>query len=112
MTDERDRRVVPRAKLSERPTTRMQDGRAVRLLDVSRAGAGIEHLDFLRPGASCSLELPPPFGSVSIPAQVVWCRVIGRKAEPGTDSQVKTTTRGGGLDKCEPLKAVGRPSAT
>ena len=88
MTDERDRRAVPRATLAERPTTRIQDGKAVSLLDVSRAGAGIEHLDFLRPGAPCSLELPPPFGLLALPAQVMWCRVIGRKGQPGDESRL------------------------
>ncbi len=88
MTDEGDRRVVPRTKLTEQPATRMHDGRVARLLDISRAGAGIEHLDFLRPGASCALELPPPFGSLSLPAQVAWCRVLGRRAEPGSESQL------------------------
>jgi len=88
MTEERDRRAVPRATLAERPATRMQGGKAVRLVDVSRIGAGIEHLDFLRPGALCSLELPPPFGSLTLPAHVMWCRVSGRNRPPGDDSHL------------------------
>jgi hypothetical protein len=79
MSKDGDRRVAPRATLAERPAAQVQGGRAVRLVDVSRAGAGIEHLDFLRPGASCTLELPPPFDSLILQAHVVWCRVIGRK---------------------------------
>jgi len=86
--DEQDRRAVPRTALTERPATRMQHGKAVRLRDVSRAGAGIEHLDLLRPGTPCSLDLPPPFGSLTLPAHVMWCRVIGRKGEPGTDAHL------------------------
>jgi hypothetical protein len=88
MTEERDRRAVPRTKLEDQPAVRIQDGKAVRLLDVSRVGAGIEHLDFLRPGASCTLELPPPFGSLTIPSQVMWCRVTGRNRRPGDETHL------------------------
>jgi hypothetical protein len=88
MTDERDRRAVPRTKLEDQPAARIQDGKAVRLRDVSRVGAGIEHLDFLRPGALCSLELPPPFDSLALPAQVMWCRVTGRNRWSGDEAHL------------------------
>lgn len=83
MTDGREKRAVPRTTLAGHLPVRVRDGREVHLLDLSRGGARIEHLDLFRPGAACPLELPPPFGSLTLPAQVVWCRVIGRKRRPG-----------------------------
>ena len=40
------------------------------LLDPSATGAQIEHLDLFRLGAACALDLPPPGGALSLPAQV------------------------------------------
>jgi hypothetical protein len=51
--------------------------REVRLLDLSLTGAQIEHLD-----------LPPPYAVLSLPAQVVWCTVIGRKRKLGSASHL------------------------
>jgi hypothetical protein len=86
MTDPEERRAVPRTTLAGNLPVRVRDGREVHLLDLSRDGARIEHLDLFRPGAACPLELPPPFGSLTLPAQVVWCSVIGRKRRPGGES--------------------------
>lgn len=83
MTELQERRATPRAALRDQPAVRVQEGREVRLLDLSRDGARIEHLDLFRPGVSCPLELPPPFASLSLPARVVWCSVIGRKRRSG-----------------------------
>lgn len=88
MPEARDRRAAPRATLVDRPAARAREAQEVRLLDLSRDGARIEHLDLLRPGAPCSLELPPPFGPLTLPAQVVWCTVIGRTRRPGGDSHL------------------------
>jgi hypothetical protein len=88
MTDMQERRAAPRAALPDQPAVRAYEGREVRLLDLSRAGARIEHLDLLRPGAACPLELPPPFASLTVPAKVVWCNVIGRKRRPGGESRL------------------------
>ncbi|MBP2673134.1 MAG: hypothetical protein H6Q85_3200 [candidate division NC10 bacterium] len=41
-----------------------------------------------RLGASCALDLPPPCGALSLPAQVVWCTVVGRKRKLGGDSHL------------------------
>ena len=83
MTEARDRRAVRRMPLAEHPAVRVQGMREVRLLDLSLTGAQIEHLDLFRCGASCALEFPPPFGALSLPAQVVWCAVIGRQRKLG-----------------------------
>jgi len=88
MPEARERRAVPRTTLSGHLPVRLQDGREVRLLDLSGDGAQIEHFDILRPAASCHLELPPPFGALVLPARVVWCTVIGRKRRPGGESRL------------------------
>jgi len=79
MADATDRRAGARMTLTERPAARVRGLREVHLLDLSRTGARIEHLDLFRFSASCALDLPPPCGALSLPVQVVWCTVIGRK---------------------------------
>jgi hypothetical protein len=74
--------------LAERPDARVRGLREVRLLDLSLTGVQIEHLDLLRPGTACTLDLPPPGGALSLPAQVVWCAVIGRKRRLGGESHL------------------------
>jgi len=88
MPEERERRAVPRTRLADRPAARVRGVREVRLLDLSLAGAQIEHLGLLRLGAPCDLELPPPFGACRLPAQVVWCTVIGRQRKLGGESHL------------------------
>ncbi len=83
-----ERRAVPRATLADQPTVRVREGREVRLIDLSRDGARIEHLDLFRPGVTCPLELPPPFASLTVPARVVWCSVIGWMRQPGGESHL------------------------
>jgi hypothetical protein len=74
--------------LVERPKARVRGMREVRLLDLSLTGAQIEHLDLFRLGAACALDLPPPFGAPSLPAEVVWCTVVGRKRKQGGESHL------------------------
>jgi hypothetical protein len=88
MTEAQEKRAVPRKTLAERPAARVRGMREVHLLDLSLTGAQIEHLDLFRFGASCALDLPPPFGALSLPAQVVWCTVVGRKRKLGGDSHL------------------------
>jgi len=88
MAEVRDRRAAPRMTLAEYPAVRVQGMREVRLLDLSRTGAQIEHLDLFRFGASCALDFPPPFGALILPAQVVWCTVIGRQRKLGGTSHL------------------------
>lgn len=92
MIEGQERRAVPRTGLVERPGARVRGLREVRLLDLSIAGAQIEHLDLFRPGASCTLDLSPPCGPLSLPAQVVWCAVVGRKRKLGGDSRLVART--------------------
>ena len=83
-----DRRAVPRTTLAESPAAQVRGMRKVHLLDLSFKGARIEHLDLLRLGAPCDLELPPPFGACALPAQVIWCTVMGRTRRPGGESHL------------------------
>jgi len=88
MPEERERRAVPRTRLADRPAARVRGVREVRLLDLSLAGAQIEHLAVLRLGAACALELPPPGEACTLAAQVVWCTVVGRKRKLGGESHL------------------------
>ena len=88
MAAEREKRAVPRVTLAQHPTVRVRGVRAVHLLDLSLMGAQIEHLDLVRLGAPCALDLPPPFGALSLPAEVVWCTVIGRQHRLGGASHL------------------------
>ncbi len=88
MTEARDRRAVPRMTLAEHPAVRVEGLHEVRLLDLSLTGAQIEHLDLFRLRASCALDFPPPFGALTLPAQVVWCTVIGRQRKLGGTSHL------------------------
>ena len=92
MAEARDRRAVPRATLDERVSARVRGLRGVYLLDLSRTGARIEHLGLLRLDAACDLELPPPCGALTLPAQVVWCTVIGRQRTRGGESHLVAHT--------------------
>jgi hypothetical protein len=92
MAEARDRRAVPRATLDERVSARVRGLRGVHLIDLSFTGARIEHLHLLRLDASCDLELPPPFRALTLPAQVVWCTVIGRKRTLGGESHLVSHT--------------------
>ena len=83
-----ERRAVPRTRLAQRPAARVPGMREVHLLDLSATGAQIEHLDLFRLGAACALDLPPPGGALSLPAQVIWYTVIGRKRKLGGESHL------------------------
>ena len=88
MMEERERRIAPRLQLTERLAAWVRGLRAVHLRDLSLTGAQIEHLGVFRPGAPCALDLPPRWGALSLPAQVVWCTVIGRQRTRGGESHL------------------------
>ncbi len=80
-----DPRGAPRVSLPDRPLVQVPELRGVRLLDLSRMGARIEHLDEVPVGTSCTLTLPPPFPALSFLAHVVWTTMIERKHHPQGD---------------------------
>jgi hypothetical protein len=51
----------------------------VRLLDLSPAGARIEHCRPLPNWALCFLFLPPALGGVRLQGEAVWSRMVGQK---------------------------------
>jgi hypothetical protein len=92
MSEGIERRAVPRTTLPRPPRVTTREVQEVRLLDLSLKGARIEHLNLLRPGEPCHLQLPPTLGSLSLAAQVVWCTVIGGKSNPDGDRQLVSRT--------------------
>jgi hypothetical protein len=94
MAAARERRAVPRTSVTGRSIARVRGLREVHLRDLSLTGAQIEHLDLLRLGARCELDLPPPFGALTLPAHVVWCTVIGRRHRR-VDGEARLVARSG-----------------
>lgn len=86
--EDRERRIAPRLPLPERPAAWVRGLRAVHLLDLSLTGAQIEHRGVFRPGAPCALDLPSSAAGLSLPAQVVWCTIIGRKQKLGGEAHL------------------------
>ena len=72
-------RRVPRIAIPARPVARARASLDVHLCDLSTKGARIEHLNLLRPGFHCTLDLPPPFDPMVLAAQVAWSRVVGTR---------------------------------
>lgn len=72
MVEMPERRQAVRIVVPWRLSGRVLDGREVRILDLSTAGVGVEHDDPLQPGASCTMEIPLPFGPLQLGARVVW----------------------------------------
>ncbi len=73
-------RRVPRVWLPAPLSGRILGILGYRLLDLSVAGARIEHYDPLRPGSSWTVQLPATLGEQTLSARVVWTRGIGGKA--------------------------------
>ncbi len=88
MPEENERRIAPRTPLANRPPARVRGLQQVRLLNLSLGGAQIEHLDPLQPGVACVLDLPPPSEALNLPAQVVWCTIVGRKRKRAGESHL------------------------
>jgi hypothetical protein len=53
-----------------------------RLVDLSLAGARIEHFKPLHPEVPCTLELPDVQGALVLPVRIVWSRVVGSEHSP------------------------------
>jgi hypothetical protein len=85
MTEHQEHRRMPRVPLPGRPAARTRVTETVRLVDLSLTGVRLEHLNLLRPGATCTVELPSALGGLVLVAQVMWSRVMG--TEPGPEGQ-------------------------
>ncbi len=82
MADDPERRRVARVVVPWHLSERVFATLGVRLLDLSIAGARIEHPDLLSQGTICTLDLPPPLGPLHLSARVVWSMAIGDERPP------------------------------
>jgi hypothetical protein len=80
-----ERRRGRRVTIPERPGGRVRATLQVRLLDLGTTGARIEHHNVLRPGFTCTLELPAALGSLVLAARVVRSAVVGTAKGPAGD---------------------------
>lgn len=88
MPGDQDRRAVPRIRLASWPAAWVRGVQEVRLVDVSVAGAQIEHLAVLRLGAACAVELRLLGEAWTLAGQVMWCAIVGRKRKLGGESHL------------------------
>jgi len=77
LADFRERRKAPRIRIACRPWGRILGTLEYRLVDLSIAGARIEHQAPLEPGSTWGVELPLAFGSMSLRARVVHTYPVG-----------------------------------
>jgi len=77
MTGTPDRRRTARITIPWHLSGPGLELRLVRILDLSPHGARIEHLEPLREGLVCSVDLPPALGRVRLTGRVVWTAVRG-----------------------------------
>ena len=77
-----ERRRAARIALVGRPSARARDTLEVWLVDLSAAGARITLGELLQHGSSCSLQLPPTLGSLTLSARVVWSGLLGGEQTP------------------------------
>jgi hypothetical protein len=52
------------------------------LLDLGTTGARIEHHNLLRPGFTCTLELPSTLGGLVLPVRVIRSAIVGTETGP------------------------------
>ncbi len=72
-----ERRKMPRVRIAGQLGGRARATLDVRLLDLSVSGARIAHYEVLRPSAPCSFQLPSAIGAATLPARIVWSRLVG-----------------------------------
>ncbi len=77
MAEMPDRRRVARLSVPRHLSGPEMELRLVRILDLSSLGARIEHLDPLREGITCDIDLPAALGRIRLAGRVVWTGVRG-----------------------------------
>ncbi len=77
MDDKGERRGVVRVSIPWHLDAQLTGSQEVRILDCSPVGVRLEHVEPLRPGASCTLEFPPPLGPLQLAARVIWSQIRG-----------------------------------
>jgi hypothetical protein len=71
------KRRYARLTFKEPVTDQVTATHDVQILDLSIAGARVEHAMILRPGSTCHLRLPLGNNSVTVVCHVVWSRAVG-----------------------------------
>lgn len=87
MAQMQERRKAVRVLVPWHLSAGVLDSHDVRILDLSTAGVGIEHVVPLQPGSTCTLQLPLPFGSLHLAARVVWSMLKGDVKTGESDHQ-------------------------
>ncbi len=82
MATQPERRRVPRLPIPSRFSGPGRKEEPVRLLDLSREGARIEHTHSLPDWQLCYLTLPPALGGTRLQGEVVWSQMLRRKRGP------------------------------
>ncbi len=77
MTGTPDRRRTARMTIPWHLSGPGLELRLVRLLDLSAGGARIEHIEPLRQGIECFVDLPPALGRLRLSGQVAWTGIRG-----------------------------------
>jgi hypothetical protein len=77
MDESPDRRRVARITVPWHLSGPGLELRLARIIDLSPAGARIEHLEPLREGVSCVIDLPPTLGRIRLMGRVVWTGIRG-----------------------------------
>jgi hypothetical protein len=75
MANGAERRHSARLTIPARLSDRRTQLEPVRLLDLSRAGARVEHLAPLEAGLLCLVDLPAALGRGSLTGRVVWSKL-------------------------------------
>ncbi len=77
MAELQERRGAARIAIVGRPSARVRGTLEAWLVDLSATGARITLVELLQHGSSCTLELPPALGSLTLSARVVWSGIFG-----------------------------------
>ena len=91
MARQPERRRTARLPIPSRFSGPGREEEPVRLLDLSREGARIEHVRPVSDWKLCSLTLPPALGGARLQGMLVWSlwsRVMGRKVGPKGARQI------------------------
>jgi hypothetical protein len=84
-----ERRRGRRVAIPGRPGGRVRATLGVRLLDLGTTGARIEHHNLLRPGFTCTLELPAALGGLVLSVRVVRSAVAGMEKGPAGEQLLR-----------------------